>query len=189
MLGLEVTAGDVTAVEVRGLKWQGEFLRCSNQKTLAADRQRRENETTPTEDRDVMVQIDIAYQGELRCKAVHEPSGTAMITDAPKDNQGQGASFSPTDLVATALGTCMMTLMGIAARRHEWDLSGTKVTVRKEMSTTPPRRIARLSVDIHVPHDMDEHQRKVLENFALTCPVHHSIHPEIDKPVTFKWGR
>ena len=84
-----------------------------------------------------MVTIDIEYQGDLRCEAVHQPSGTHLNTDAPKDNFGKGESFSPTDLVVTALGTCMMTLMGIAARTVNVDLKGTRITVQKEMVATP----------------------------------------------------
>src|SRR5579862_8805022 len=98
-----------------------------------------------------MVQIDIEYQGDLRNDAVHQPSGTHLKTDAPKDNMGKGESFSPTDLVATALGTCMMTLMGIAARSMNVNLSGTRVTVQKEMVATPMRRIGKLGVKISVP--------------------------------------
>ncbi len=89
-----------------------------------------------------MTEIQIAYEGKLRCVARHVDSGATLITDAPKDNMGNGQSFSPTDLVATALGTCMMTIMGIAAQRMEIDLSGSTVTVTKEMVQTPVRRIA-----------------------------------------------
>src|SRR5579863_5927574 len=98
-----------------------------------------------------MVEINISYQGELRCAATHQPSGMQLITDAPKDNHGKGESFSPTDLVAAALGTCMLTIMGIAAQAMQIDLTGTKVTVRKEMAAKPMRRIASLAVTIDVP--------------------------------------
>src|SRR2546430_6902827 len=97
-----------------------------------------------------MVKVTIEYQGELRCVATHEPSGRTLETDAPKDNEGRGESFSPTDLVATALGTCMATIMGIYARRKSIDLRGMKIEVTKEM-TPPPRRIARLAVEIWLP--------------------------------------
>ena len=99
-----------------------------------------------------MVNIQIEYQGDLRCKATHGPSGSELSTDAPKDNQGRGESFSPTDLVATALGTCMLTIMGIAARTFNIDISGATATVEKEMTATLPRRIERLTVTIQVPH-------------------------------------
>jgi len=134
-----------------------------------------------------MVKIEIEYTGGLRCSARHEPSKSRLITDAPVDNHGKGESFSPTDLVATALGTCMATLMGIFAERHHLDLTGMKVTVVKEMAAQPVRRIARLSTDIVVPLPRSLPQREALEKAALTCPVHHSLHPEVEKPVTFHW--
>jgi putative redox protein len=135
-----------------------------------------------------MVQIEIAYQGQLRCEAVHGPSGTKLSTDAPKDNHGKGESFSPTDLVATALGTCMLTVMGIVAQRHNIPLDGATVTVVKDMAASPARRIGRLTVDIRVPGKLDEEQRKLLENAAHTCPVHKSLHPDIAIPVAFHWA-
>src|ERR1700683_3104294 len=119
-----------------------------------------------------MVEIQIAYEGNLRAAAIHEPSGTRLITDAPKDNHGQGQSFSPTDLVATALGTCMLTIMGIAARNFEIDLSGATVRVRKEMATHPVRRIGKLTVEITVPRPTTEPQQKKLREAAMHCPVH-----------------
>src|SRR5215469_5824866 len=97
-----------------------------------------------------MVKIEIAYQGQLHCDAVHGPSGAKLSTDAPKDNHGKGESFSPTDLVATALGTCMLTVMGIVAQRHDISLQGATVSVVKDMATAPARRIGRLTVDIRV---------------------------------------
>ena len=135
-----------------------------------------------------MVTIDIQYQGDLRCEAVHQPSGTRLHTDAPKDNQGKGESFSPTDLVATALGTCMLTLMGIAARSLNVDLKGTRVTVQKEMVATPMRRIGRLTVKIVVLARVTEEQKQKLEQAALTCPVHKSLHPDVQTPVQFLWA-
>ena len=135
-----------------------------------------------------MVEIKIVYQGDLRCEATHGPSGAKVVTDAPVDNHGKGESFSPTDLVATALGSCMLTIMGIVAQRHNLDLRGTRVTVTKEMVQQPVRRIGTLSVTIHVPKDLGEEDRKRLENAAVTCPVHKSLHPDVQKPITFKWG-
>jgi putative redox protein len=135
-----------------------------------------------------MVQIDIAYQGELRCQAKHGPSGVVLQTDAPVDNMGKGQSFSPTDLVATALGTCMMTTMGIVAQRRNIDISGSTVVVTKEMVTAPARRIGRLGVTIHVPQELGEDDRKRLEHAAHACPVHKSMHPDVEMPVTFRWG-
>lgn len=134
-----------------------------------------------------MVKVAIRYEGELRCEATHGPSGATLQTDAPVDNHGRGETFSPTDLVATALGTCMLTIMGIIAERHRVDLRGTEVEVTKEMSDDAPRRIAKLTTRIKVPLAPDHPQRAILENGALTCPVHKSLHPDIVKPVDFDW--
>lgn len=134
-----------------------------------------------------MVQIDIVYRGELRTQATHQPSGTVLVTDAPVDNHGKGESFSPTDLVATALGSCMLTIMGIVAARHGWDLTGSTVTVHKHMVTEPVRRIGRLPVTIRVSQALSAVDRQRLEQAALQCPVHQSLHPDIDKPVEFSY--
>jgi putative redox protein len=133
------------------------------------------------------VQIDIVYQGELRCEAVHGPSKVHLFTDPPVDNQGRGESFSPTDLVATALGTCMLSIMGIFAQRHDIDMRGTTVTVLKDMTQVPVRRIAKLTTEIRVPLPATHPHREALERAALTCPVHQSLHPDVEKPVTFVW--
>lgn len=135
-----------------------------------------------------MVTIDIVYQGDLRCEAVHQPSGTHLHTDAPKDNQGKGESFSPSDLVATALGSCMLTIMGIAARSMNIDIKGTQVTVQKEMVATPLRRIGKLGVKIKVPGKLTAEQKQKLQNAAHTCPVHKSLHPDVAIPVEFVWA-
>ena len=135
-----------------------------------------------------MVQIQFEYSGKLRCQATHGPSSTTVITDAPVDNHGRGESFSPTDLVATALGTCMLTLMGIAAEKRGWDITGTKATVAKSMQQSPVRRIANLAVEIWVAGDHDATARKKLETAARGCPVWHSLHPEIELPVTFHYS-
>lgn len=133
------------------------------------------------------VQIEMTYDGQLRTTAKHGPSGNTLITDAPVDNHGRGESFSPTDLVATALGTCMATVMGILAERHAIDLRGMHVTVKKEMVQTPVRRIGRLTTEIHVPLPADHPHRAMLERSVHTCPVHQSLHPDVEKPVTFHW--
>ena len=135
-----------------------------------------------------MVPIHIRYLGDLRCEAQHGPSGAKLVTDAPVDNHGRGESFSPTDLVATALGTCVLTIMGILAKRHGWDLSGTTVDVTKEMVTAPVRRIGKLTVTIHVPHDLPPEARRKLEAGAHTCPVHKSLHADIESPLIFRYG-
>ncbi len=135
-----------------------------------------------------MVAIQFEYQGDLHCKAVHGPSGTELTTDAPKDNQGRGESFSPTDLVATALGTCMLTIMGIMARTLNIDIAGTTATVEKEMTASMPRRIQSLAVKIHVPQSLSPENQQKLERAAHTCPVHKSLHPDIQTPIEFTWG-
>lgn len=135
-----------------------------------------------------MVAIQFEYQGDLHCRAIHGPSGSELNTDAPKDNQGRGESFSPTDLVATALGTCMLTVMGIAARTLNIDISGATATVEKEMTAAPPRRIERLTVRIRVPQSISAENRQKLERAAHTCPVHKSLHPDIQTPIEFTWG-
>ncbi len=135
-----------------------------------------------------MVEIQIIYKGQLHCEATHGPSGTVLATDAPKDNMGKGESFSPTDLVATALGTCMLTIMGIVAQRHNIDLAGATVTVGKEMAAQPVRRIGRLAVLIRIPGSVSEEDRRRLEHAVVTCPVHKSLHPDVEIPIEFKWG-
>jgi putative redox protein len=135
-----------------------------------------------------MVEIDIVYQGKLRCQSTHEPSGATLLTDAPKDNHGEGAAFSPTDLLATALGTCMMTIMGLVAQRESIDLTGCTVRVIKEMTSSPPRRIAKLTVDFVVKTPLSEVQQQKLHNAAMTCPVHKSLHPDVEVAVTFNWA-
>lgn len=134
-----------------------------------------------------MVKCTAVYEGDLRCKITHGPSGQVIQTDAPVDNEGRGESFSPTDLFASSLGACMLTIMGIMARRHDIDIRGTHVEVRKIMSSTPPRRIARLEVDYHIPLPPDHPKRQLLENAALGCPVHHGLHPDIENVIQFHW--
>jgi putative redox protein len=134
-----------------------------------------------------MVEIRIEYEGGLRCRAAHGPSGAILLTDAPVDNMGKGEAFSPTDLVATALGTCMMTIMGIAADRMGLDLRGATATVTKEMVTSPLRRIGKLAVTIKVPGKLSDEQKQKLHNAAMTCPVHKSLHPDVQLPVEFRW--
>jgi putative redox protein len=135
-----------------------------------------------------MVNIQIEYQGDLHCKAIHGPSGTDLNTDAPKDNQGRGESFSPTDLVATALGTCILTTMGISARTQKIDISGATASVDKEMTAAPPRRIHRLTVKIHIPQPLSPESKEKLVRAAHTCPVHRSLHPDVEIPIEFTWG-
>ncbi len=134
-----------------------------------------------------MIEIQVQYQGQLRCSATHTPSGNTLQTDAPTDNNGRGETFSPTDLVATALASCITTVMGIVADRKQIDLAGLHVTVRKFMSDSSPRRIAKLELDIHMPLPATHPDRNLLENAARGCPVHHSIHPDIDVVQNWIW--
>ena len=135
-----------------------------------------------------MVQVDVVYEGGLRVRATHEPSGRELVTDAPVDNQGKGESFSPTDLVATALGTCMLTIIGIVAERHGWEVVGATARVEKGMVADPVRRIGSLEVVITVPGDRTEKERELLEKAAMTCPVHKSLSAEMQIPVRFEFG-
>ena len=135
-----------------------------------------------------MVRIDVTYQGGLRCEAVHGPSGTKLVTDAPVDNHGKGERFSPTDLVATALGTCIPTIMGMVAEREKIDLTSLRITVQKEMSAEPPRRIARLITRIVMPKGLTEPQKAKLEKAAHTCPVHQTLQGKVDLPIEFVYA-
>ena len=134
-----------------------------------------------------MVQIEIEYTGGLHCDATHGPSQSRLATDAPADNKGKGEAFSPTDLVATALGTCISTTMGIKAEELGVNLRGMKVSVEKEMSKEGPRRIVALPSEVRIPLPPDSPHREVLERTALNCPVHKSLPPEIDRPTKFFW--
>ena len=122
-----------------------------------------------------MTQINSSYSGDLRCASLHAPSGSALETDAPTDNQGKGERFSPTDLVATALSTCILTIMGIVAERHDWDLKGCTARVEKVMTSEAPRKIAQLEVWIELPAHLDEKARKILRTAAENCPVKLSL--------------
>ena len=134
-----------------------------------------------------MVSIHVDYSGQLRCTAKHAPSGSVLETDAPVDNHGLGATFSPTDLCATALATCMATIMGIKAGSMNIELKGMRIQVEKHMSANVPRRIARLPVTIWVPVKLSVEQQDALRRAAEACPVHQSLHPDIEKPLTIHW--
>lgn len=133
------------------------------------------------------VTIEAKYEGNLRCVATHGPSGSRLETDAPVDNCGKGERFSPTDLVATALVTCIMTTLAIVAQRKGWDLSGMRAQVTKIMSDSPPRRIARLPVDLWMGCDLPPEARQQVEHTARACPVHKSLAAGIEAPVTIHW--
>ena len=132
-----------------------------------------------------MVKMNIVYEGQLRCALTHEPSGSVIRTDAPKDNMGRGEVFSPTDLVAAALGSCMLTIMGIVAARHNIDLKGITVDVSKEMATSPVRRVGSISVIFHMAPGIPQDKRAMLEAAAHSCPVHKSLHPDVQTPIQF----
>ena len=132
------------------------------------------------------VDITGTYTGNLNVGLHHGPSGREISTAAPVDNQGDGSSFSPTDLVAAALGACMLTIMGILAERDGIDLRGARFRVEKHMRSDP-RRIDRLPVVLELPASLTPKQRAKLERGALTCPVHHSLLPDIEKPVRFEY--
>ena len=132
-----------------------------------------------------MVKMNMIYEGNLRCSVTHEPSGSVIRTDAPKDNMGRGEAFSPTDLVAAALGCCILTIMGIVAAKHNVDLKGTTADVSKEMVTAPVRRIGKINVILHMAQGIPQEKRAMLEAAAHSCPVHKSLHPDVQMSVQF----
>ncbi len=134
-----------------------------------------------------MVTITGEYQGDLHCTAVHGPSGARLSTDAPKDNQGRGEAFSPTDLVATGFATCIATTMALAARKHGVELGKITFAVNKEMSADAPRRISRLSARMTMPAGARAVPPGVLERAANGCPVHQSLAPSVEKVIEFIW--
>ena len=130
------------------------------------------------------VEIKGQYEGDLRVKLTHGPSGSVIETDAPVDNQGKGERFSPTDLVVAALGSCMMTIMGIVAKRDGIKLEGTKFRAEKHMIENP-RRIGKVILEIYMPSGLTDEQKKKLERAAHTCPVHQSLHTDIEQDIKF----
>jgi len=132
-----------------------------------------------------MTTIDSRYEGALRCHSSHGPSGSVLETDAPTDNQGKGERFSPTDLVATALSTCILTILGIVAERHGWPLQGATARVQKTMGAEAPRRIAQLEVWISLPAGLSEQQRAVLQRAGESCPVKLSLEGAV--PIRLHW--
>ena len=134
-----------------------------------------------------MTTSTVEYQGNLRTQALHLQSNNQIITDAPTDNHGKGEAFSPTDLLATSLASCMLTIIGIKAESMEIDVVGTKAEVTKTMAAEP-RRVSEVKVNIQFAKDFDERTRKVLEAAALTCPVAKRIHPDIKQDVSFSYS-
>jgi uncharacterized OsmC-like protein len=129
------------------------------------------------------------YLGELRTEATHLLSGSKLITDAPPDNHGKGAFFSPTDLVATALGSCMITVMGISAQTHNFNLDGTRLEITKIMSSEPPRRISEVIIEITFPEDYPEKVKRIIDHTVKNCPVALSLHPDLKQTVRLHYPR
>lgn len=128
----------------------------------------------------------VTYLGELRTECEHLASGNKIITDAPLDNQGKAEAFSPTDTVATALASCMFTIMGIKARDMSLDLQNSYAEVTKIMASNP-RRISRIEINFYLPSNLQEKEKSILENAAKTCPVIYSLHPDIEKDIRFNY--
>lgn len=129
----------------------------------------------------------IEYLGDLRTKLTHLKSGNELITDAPLDNQGRGEAFSPTDLVSTALGSCMTTIIGIAAREHGFNIDGTEINISKIMYAEP-RRIGEVHVEFNFPDiKYSDKEKMIIEKSALTCPVANSLHTELKQVITFNY--
>lgn len=128
----------------------------------------------------------VIYIGDLRTESTHIQSGSTIISDAPTDNNGKGEAFSPTDLVANALASCMLTIMGIKAAAMDVDMAGANANVTKHMRSDP-RMISKVEVVIEMPFETDQKTQKILERAGLTCPVYLSLHPDIEKAVTFIW--
>ena len=133
-----------------------------------------------------MVKIDIVYQGDKHTQITHGPSGAVLETDAPKDNNGRGESFSPTDLVAAALGSCILTTMAIFAEKDGIEIRGAKCQVEKNMAANP-RRISNLTVQVEMPASIAREAREKLEGFARGCPVVKSLAEQLEAPITFNW--
>ncbi len=134
-----------------------------------------------------MITAKSEYLGNLRSVALHVRSGNKITMDAPIDNQGKGEAFSPTDLVATALASCMITIVGIAANNHRFNIDGTKMEITKIMASDP-RRISEVKIDFSFPpNNYSPKQKKIIENAALTCPVAKSLHPDLKQTINFQY--
>ena len=134
-----------------------------------------------------MTKMKTTYLGNLRTEAIHLQSGNKLITDAPLDNHGKGEFFSPTDLFATSLASCMMTIMGISAESYGFSLDGLYAETEKIMGTNP-RRVVEIKIDLHFPRTYTDKERRLIESSARTCPVSNSVHPDIKKTITFHYN-
>ena len=126
-----------------------------------------------------MPTVSCRYSGELRCEATHHGSGAVLITDAPIDNAGKGEEFSPTDLLATSVATCMLTIMGITAKSRNWSIEGSTADVEKQMTQSGPRKVEKLRVHMKLPQQLSNEQRSLLQRVAEQCPVKRSLDPSI----------
>lgn len=134
-----------------------------------------------------MATSKVTYNGNLRTTSVHLKSGDEIITDAPTDNNGKGEAFSPTDLLATSLANCMLTIVGITAKNHGFNVDGTTAEVTKIMAENP-RRVSEIVIDFNFPkNDYSDKTKKIIKHAANTCPVHYSLHPDIKKTIAFKF--
>jgi uncharacterized OsmC-like protein len=135
-----------------------------------------------------MTHIDITYEGDLSTRCIHSDNGSEVLTDAPKENQGLGRVFSPTDLFAASFGSCMMTMMGFTAKRLNIDIKGMRATVTKEMAEAPARRIGKLHIEFTCPYRFPEDVTQKLTQAAANCAVHKSLHPDIIVEIIYRWG-
>ena len=132
-----------------------------------------------------MVEMSLTYEGQQRCTAVHAPSKKKIVTDAPTDNGGRGQNFAPSDLLAAALGSCMLTYIGKAGDKNGWDVTGTRIVLQKEMVADPLRRVGRITIDIYLNREFEDRDMRILTNAVTTCPVKLSISDQIEVPITF----
>ena len=130
--------------------------------------------------------LEIKYQGDLRTTATHLDSGSEISTDAPKDNHGLGETFSPTDMVCSALASCILTIMAIAVEKNDVDIKNTKAIVKKTMGNNP-RRIVKIKINLIFPKEYDSKTRTILERAANNCPVHHSLSEKVEKDILFTY--
>lgn len=135
-----------------------------------------------------MVKMTVHYKGQLHCDLKHLPSGTVIHTDAPVDIGGKGEAFSPTDLLGASLASCIATTLALYAQRKGWDLSEMRLELEKSMTDTPSRRVGRLQVTLWIPHEFSQEERQLLEKVAHSCPVHKSLHPDVQVDLNFHWG-
>ncbi len=135
-----------------------------------------------------MATSEVVYQGELRCKAKHLQSESIIVTDAPIDNHGKGEAFSPTDLLATSLGVCMLTIMGIEANKHNVNIDGTYITISKHMGTLP-RRVVKIEIKVNVPTlGLSDRQKEALTEAGVNCPVAKSLHPDLIQDIEINYN-